>query len=217
MKALNRKEARVNAKANGTLDSFKPLTRDEAFTKKALGLGGGASSWNDLTDKPFEETEQSYFSLLTLDPNVSVADQDFAGWTKQMTNMSEYTYTTTLGNLGQAWLAEDLGALVGTYVKFFVNGEYELVPITESNVAADSVTVSHGSAKLTVTSEGNVSVVVPAQMYNNHFPDRYATEVVFIDIKTLDPKYLPPLTSPNGTQYKLTVSDDGTLSATAVG
>lgn len=40
MKALNRKEVLVNAKANGTLDSFKPLTRDEAFTKKALGLGG---------------------------------------------------------------------------------------------------------------------------------------------------------------------------------
>lgn len=55
MKALNRKEVLVNAKANGTLDSFKPLTRDEAFTKKALGLGGGASSWNDLTDKPFYE------------------------------------------------------------------------------------------------------------------------------------------------------------------
>ena len=42
MKALNRKEVLVNAKANGTLDSFKPLTRDEAFTKKALGLGGGS-------------------------------------------------------------------------------------------------------------------------------------------------------------------------------
>ena len=41
MKALNRKEVLVNAKANGTLDSFEPLTRDEAFTKKALGLGGG--------------------------------------------------------------------------------------------------------------------------------------------------------------------------------
>lgn len=55
MKALNRKEALVNAKANSTLDSFKPLTREEAFTKKALELGGGASSWNDLTDKPFGE------------------------------------------------------------------------------------------------------------------------------------------------------------------
>lgn len=61
MKALNRKEALVNAKANGTLDSFKPLTREEAFTKKALELGGGASSWNDLTDKPFYEERHEYF------------------------------------------------------------------------------------------------------------------------------------------------------------
>lgn len=49
MKALNRKEVLVNAKANGTLDSFKPLTRDEAFTKKALGLGGGGSGGGGIT------------------------------------------------------------------------------------------------------------------------------------------------------------------------
>lgn len=34
--------------------------------------------------------------------------------------------------------------------------------------------------------------------------------------KRLDEKYMPLLTSPNGTQYKLTVADDGTLTATAV-
>lgn len=56
MKALNRKEVLVNAKANGTLDSFKPLTRDEAFTKKALGLGGGGSGGRTLVKSvPFDE------------------------------------------------------------------------------------------------------------------------------------------------------------------
>ena len=35
-------------------------------------------------------------------------------------------------------------------------------------------------------------------------------------IKTIDPEFLPALTSPNGTKYQLTVSDDGTLSAVAV-
>ena len=34
--------------------------------------------------------------------------------------------------------------------------------------------------------------------------------------KGLDEKYMPTLTSPNGTKYKLTVADDGTLSAVAV-
>lgn len=36
-------------------------------------------------------------------------------------------------------------------------------------------------------------------------------------ITPLDEKFMPVLTSPNGTKYKLTVADDGTLSATAVG
>lgn len=59
MKALNRKEVLVNAKANGTLDSFKPLTRDEAFTKKALGLGGGSGGGTTGYDMIFvlPETE----------------------------------------------------------------------------------------------------------------------------------------------------------------
>lgn len=35
-------------------------------------------------------------------------------------------------------------------------------------------------------------------------------------VKPLDEKYMPLLTSPNGTQYKLSVSDDGTLTATEV-
>lgn len=181
---------------------------------------GFSGSWEDLSDKPFYETEESWFSLLTLDPNVSVADQDFAGWTKRMTNMSEYTYTTTLENLGQAWLAENLGALVGANVKFFINGEYELVPITTSNVAADSVTVSRAGSKLTVTSEGNISVTVYAAMYNSNIPMYYPAEVVFIDIKTLDPKYLPEHTHtaadlPSGDNKIEVVVDIGSKTVTS--
>lgn len=36
------------------------------------------------------------------------------------------------------------------------------------------------------------------------------------DFKRLDEKFMPLLTSPNGTQYQITVADDGTLSAAAV-
>lgn len=73
MKALNRKEVLVSAKANGTLDSFKPLTRDEAFTKKALSLGGGAGgdfiinltvseTGEPTIDCPFSEIVDAYHS-----------------------------------------------------------------------------------------------------------------------------------------------------------
>ena len=36
------------------------------------------------------------------------------------------------------------------------------------------------------------------------------------DVRQIDPKCLPALTSPNGTKYQLAVADDGTLSAVAV-
>lgn len=63
MKALNRKEVLVNAKANGTLDSFKPLTRDEAFTKKALGLGG--DSGGVLVVLTWDEEQDTYISSMS--------------------------------------------------------------------------------------------------------------------------------------------------------
>lgn len=56
MKPLTRKEMLLNAAANGTLDNFEPATREEVFTKEAFAnAGGGVTSWNDLTDKPFGE------------------------------------------------------------------------------------------------------------------------------------------------------------------
>ena len=36
------------------------------------------------------------------------------------------------------------------------------------------------------------------------------------EIVHIDPKYLPPLTSPSGKQFKLTVDDSGTITATEV-
>lgn len=39
---------------------------------------------------------------------------------------------------------------------------------------------------------------------------------VIFNSETIDEEFLPTLTSPNGTKYKITVADGGTLSATAV-
>lgn len=67
MKPLTRKEMLLNAAANGTLDNFEPATREEVFTKEAFAnAGGGVTSWNDLTDKPFgEEVVQTTIKLPT--------------------------------------------------------------------------------------------------------------------------------------------------------
>lgn len=59
----------------------------------------------------------------------------------------------------------------------------------------------------------------PAGTYFYH--NNYGLHVSELNITTetiqpMDEEFMPLLTSPNGTKYKLTVSDDGTLSAVAV-
>lgn len=62
-----------------------------------------------------------------------------------------------------------------------------------------------------------------ATLYDYYFPykgiymcpaDALKTEISWKEIKMIDEKFIPmTLTSPNGTQFKLSVSDDGTLTA----
>ena len=55
-KPTNRREIFMNAIATGCECPIEPVTREEMFLAehaKREAAGGGASSWNDLTDKPF--------------------------------------------------------------------------------------------------------------------------------------------------------------------
>lgn len=68
----------------------------------------------------------------------------------------------------------------------------------------------------------SVSPGVYAGYGENYGDPWYTSEITgeyeesHMEVTPLDEKYLPALTSPNGTKYKLTVADDGTLSATAI-
>ena len=63
MKAITRKEQFLSAIA-GEIEAPEPRTREEVCMKKISenGSGGGVSSWNDLTDKPFYEETVEVFS-----------------------------------------------------------------------------------------------------------------------------------------------------------
>jgi hypothetical protein len=52
--------------------------------------------------------------------------------------------------------------------------------------------------------------------HDDSVPHTVSLYEIVEDVQKLDPRCLPELTSPNGTKYQLTVSDDGTLSAVAV-
>lgn len=68
MKRMTRKEIFATAVARGQKPPIAPLTREERIMaehaeREANGGSGGASSWNDLTDKPFGETEIEKFRM----------------------------------------------------------------------------------------------------------------------------------------------------------
>lgn len=160
MKALNRKEVLVNAKANGTLDSFKPLTRDEAFTKKALGLGGGASSWNNLTDKPFGKMKHNGS---VYNGSISCQSRDESGiyWSDDMPCAGELianeSYTVTYKGVSYNIVCEVddrgwylLGDPACENYPFFVYSDRSMVGFGAREESTDIITI-----------DGKYSTIVP--------------------------------------------------------
>ena len=58
MDPITRKEMFLAKAAGQNVTTPKPITREEMFLAK-IAENGGASSWNDLTDKPFGESENA--------------------------------------------------------------------------------------------------------------------------------------------------------------
>lgn len=63
MNPVTRREMFLDALCDGEVCGLEPVTREEMMLKELTenagvsGEGGGVSSWNDLTDKPFENTQ----------------------------------------------------------------------------------------------------------------------------------------------------------------
>lgn len=200
---------------------------------------GGASSWNDLKDKPF-----GYESLGSI---------VFDGTLPVSTIISNYT---TCAHEGESQMKEDLGDnLVAVFcVKIsddfyskaelssatitaatIINGEHEgyTEELSFGSFDADETTVYARNSSVISTrdpikiNEGQGwnfpsagTYVVYSSVIN---PEDGSTMVYYIEkiefpqtIKPLDEKFMPTLTSPNGTKFKLSVADDGTISATEI-
>ena len=89
-----------------------------------------------------------------------------------------------------------------------LNGmEGEMLIIVINDVVAEQIAASAGTY-FTLGNAGDTyvsSLTIPG--YNG-----FETKT----IKTIDPKYLPPIVSPSGKKFKLSVDDSGVLSATEV-
>lgn len=90
-------------------------------------------------------------------------------------------------------------------IKHFIsdNGEY----------FSDAFTISYEQSNFNGTWYDPSCHIMP---HDDSVPHTVSLYEIVEDVQKLDPRCLPELTSPNGTKYQLTVSDDGTLSAVAV-
>lgn len=109
MEPITRKEMYLAAAAGQEVALPEPITREEKFLYKiamrgGTGGGGGVSSWNDLTDKPFGDMEEllpetafQFDSAMGLFFTPTAIDFRYGETYKVKWNGVEYTTVATIG------------------------------------------------------------------------------------------------------------------------
>lgn len=190
--------------------SFDPITAIWAANKAAENAGGGVSSWNDLTDKPFYDGRKTIFCKQTgtLD-GIPVFMDSFYQISGETPALDEF--------LGVKMTAV---SVVGTETATF-----DMVMLDEE--AAYALSNSGGVPLFVVLNEGEIilgeqAVTLPPRgiYFMGEFVANADVTFEYGSIHPIDPKYIPAmdsltLVSPDGTSYKVTVDDSGNLAATA--
>lgn len=116
MKPSSRKEVLINDVCSDGVCDVKPVSREEYWlveTLKRSGGGGGASSWNDLEDKPFEDNTVVYYEgndYTGLEKVVDVADEIcfYCKLSEKTPNLNELVGLCVESNVGHSFVvAED--------------------------------------------------------------------------------------------------------------
>lgn len=182
--------------------------------------GGGASSWNDLKDKPFgsevtdgvieidgDASKYEHFTVQEI-PQVKVSDkvvepEDFVGST---------AVVISDGTIAECTITEDC-------IKIISNPNDE----TQKWIRVDLYD-GNGDLRGVVCAYTNMEQIFGVkdgtyfsyQDENNYVKSISCLTGPVETIKPIDEKYLPPLVSPSGKKFKLTVDDNGTITATEV-
>lgn len=212
---------------------------EKAQVRKNIGVGeggkgGGVSSWNDLTDKPFDSSE-AFAPLVFF--HESFGDQQASK------NCLDYS------------IGYDIGQFLGESKNFYkVKTEIEDLTVLEGATLLEGLEYSNRSYGATVEKMEIDGVPEDVQIYDvsywiiNELPDGTAEDYCIFDvvlvnlpyeflgvpqgvygglyacanrgvytirkerITRLDEKYMPVLTSENGTKYRVIVTNNGSLS-----
>jgi hypothetical protein len=179
--------------------------------------GGGASSWNDLADKPFgEEVTEVHGDTLTWDGNTDglvCAMDAFYKVSDVVFTLDELRGSVAVISDGQIVSSEDEGALFELADGISVLSE-TVVCVSEKAVGADVGGIVFPEAGLYFSALEDAGKLIHVSSFT--VPNYTGFVTTKETVKTLDEKFMPTLTSPNGTKFKLTVDDSGAVSAVEV-
>lgn len=175
--------------------------------EEGIANAGGVTSWNDLQDKPFgEEPRMEIMSEIKFTDIGDGYHQILYTPTHEI--VAGKTYEVILS--GTSYFSEAMAVNTdGIEVVLFGNtadlsGVDNGCPLMCIYSATGEDGVSEPVIMITDSGSSNVS--------NNDTCSIYTTET----IKTINEKYLPLLISPSGKKFKLTIDDNGTISATEI-
>lgn len=194
--------------------------------------GGGASSWNDLKDKPFNSEE--LFPPIVIPRDLDLSIHFDLGKYFDMEKCEFYKLNCEVVSMND-WF----GATVYIKTINFTTEHALQEVITKDGMPGIHAFEFFKYVKEDDTSDmkmyGFIFLIVSVSDYGipigcyiartggyefSSFPN-IAQELLTITfvkeaVTPLPEKYMPLLTSPNGTKFKIQVSDDGTISATEV-
>ena len=177
--------------------------------KKIFGGSGGATSWNDLEDKPFYNEPG-----VEIMPETQLEDYGAGFVAVTVFGCPDFvvgkTYTVNLDGTPYSCVAWDSGegvvCLGNTYA---FGGEDTGEPFVALHFPAGAY---EGSDQDGIVVQILDSILDSSEIYRGKIVSIYTAET----IKPLDEKYMPILTSPNGSKFKLTVTDEGAIIGTKI-
>lgn len=169
---------------------------------------GGVASWNDLKDKPFYEELIAGEELLNVKETFTESKPYYwrGDWSYQIDKVGLYKVTYD----GVEYLCESVE----------MNNGYGIGNLALADIDGNHPECWDGSHEDT----GEPFAFIDSQYYSpsgcfyasDNGEHTLIIHPMVSEVKKLDEKYMPLLTSPNGTQYKITISNDGKLSTEVV-
>ena len=156
--------------------------------KKELGTGGGASSWNDLTDKPFEENHAGEGYLIPpTQLSFRPASSSFNAYTPLKSPVvGNRTYTISYNGIEYECAAIDVTEMIG--MPMCLLGNYGYMLGGDDTGEPFIIMVSDDETAIAEMLEGTYLVLVPLDGASGVRLSIYG-EGTFV--KPIDPKFLP--------------------------